>query len=110
MTNRESQRDKQDVYGFQNQSKLYDDIRPEYPAELIDYVIDYVNSRRAASFLENNDRGPTINSRALDIACGTGLFTRKLAPYFKEVYGTDCSWKQLEVAKKRDTGNQHYAK
>ena len=110
MTNRESQRDKQDVYGFQNQSKLYDDIRPEYPAELIDYVIDYVTSRRAASFLENNDRGPIINSRALDIACGTGLFTRKLAPYFKEVYGIDCSWKQLEVAKKRDTGNQHYAK
>ena len=44
------------------------------------------------------DRGHT-NSYALDIACGAGLFTRKLARFFKDVFGTDISEKQQSVAR-----------
>ena len=45
------------------------------------------------------DRGHT-SSYALDIACGAGLFTRKLARFFfKDVFGTDISVKQQSVAR-----------
>ena len=38
------------------------------------------------------------DSVVIDVACGTGLFTRKLAPYFGKVLGVDRSASQAEVA------------
>ena len=35
---------------------------------------------------------------AIDVGCGTGLFTRKLAPFFGTVVGVDRSASQIEVA------------
>ena len=55
------------------------------------------------------DRGHT-NSYALDIACGAGLFTRKFAHFFKDVFGTDISEKQQSVARQKSPGNQNLAR
>ena len=99
---------KQDLYGFKDQSIVYDRFRPDYPQELVNYVIDYVSSKQKTR-VTSADRC-LMNSCALDIACGTGLFTRKLAPFFKNVFGTDISEKQLSVARQQNSGNQKYAR
>ena len=99
---------KHNMYGFKNQSFLYDRFRPQYPDKLVNYVIDYVTSKEKP-INTSADRG-RMNSCALDIACGTGLFTRKLAPFFKMVYGIDWCEQQLEMVKLKDTANQSFAR
>ena len=96
------------MYGFKNQSFLYDRFRPQYPDKLVNYVIDYVTSKEKP-INTSADRG-RMNSCALDIACGTGLFTSKLAPFFKMVYGIDWCEQQLEMAKLKETENQKFAR
>ena len=98
-----------DFYGFKNLSVLYNNFRPEYPDRLIEYIIDDVKSRQRAPPSLGKDQAPVI-SCALDIACGTGLFTRKLAPFFKRTVGTDLSEKQLNVAAEQNEGDTEYAK
>ncbi|XP_075249883.1 uncharacterized protein LOC142342443 isoform X3 [Convolutriloba macropyga] len=98
-----------DFYGFKNLSVLYNNFRPEYPDRLLDYIIDDVKSRQKAPPSLGIDPTPVI-SCALDIACGTGLFTRKLAPFFKRTVGTDLSEKQLKVAAEQNEGDTEYAK
>ena len=43
----------------------------------------------------------------VDVACGTGLFTRKLAPYFGKVLGVDRSLSQTDVANHSDNDVQN---
>lgn len=67
---------------FSTQAKGYSKYRPYYPAEMIEYI---------SSFAANKDT-------ALDVATGNGQVAVELAKYFKQVYATDISEKQLENA------------
>lgn len=71
---------------FSTQAKAYAQFRPYYPQEMIGHVV---------SFVENK-------GEALDVATGNGQVAAALAPYFKKVYGTDISQKQLDNAKQAD--------
>ncbi|KAF5310041.1 hypothetical protein D9619_010280 [Psilocybe cf. subviscida] len=62
--------------------------RPTYPVELFEYIFDY------------HKRGPAPRwERAVDVGCGTGQATVRLAPRFKECIGVDPSAGMLEKAR-----------
>ncbi|EJL64641.1 class I SAM-dependent methyltransferase [Flavobacterium sp. CF136] len=67
---------------FSKQAVDYSKFRPQYPQEMIEYIISFVNNK----------------STALDIATGNGQVAHKLSAYFKKVYATDISQKQLDNA------------
>ncbi|HTG66159.1 MAG TPA: class I SAM-dependent methyltransferase [Flavobacterium sp.] len=67
---------------FSKQASGYSKFRPQYPDELIRYIV---------SFVENK-------ALALDIATGNGQVAFKLAPFFETVYGIDISQNQLDNA------------
>ncbi|WP_281228511.1 class I SAM-dependent methyltransferase [Flavobacterium aquiphilum] len=67
---------------FSKQALGYSKYRPQYPDEMIDYLISFVNNK----------------SMALDIATGNGQIAHKLTAYFEKVYATDISQKQLDNA------------
>lgn len=71
---------------FSTQAKGYAKYRPYYPSEMIDYV---------ASFAKNKQS-------ALDVATGNGQVAAELTKYFKQVFATDISEKQLENALQKD--------
>jgi len=71
---------------FSTQAKAYAQYRPYYPQEMIEHVVSFVTSKE----------------EALDVATGNGQVAAALAPYFKKVYGTDISQKQLDNAKQAD--------
>jgi SAM-dependent methyltransferase len=77
---------------FSTQAKDYSKFRPTYPPEMIEYIV---------SFVENK-------GTALDVATGNGQVAKELSKYFKEVYATDISEKQLEHAEQ--AGNIIYKK
>jgi ubiquinone/menaquinone biosynthesis C-methylase UbiE len=55
--------------------------------------------RRAALFRELAQMGPT--SIVLEVGCGTGEFTHRVAPHVKELWATDLSPELLARAKER---------
>lgn len=67
---------------FSKQASEYSKFRPQYPDEMIDYLV---------SFVKNKDT-------ALDIATGNGQVAHKLSRFFKTVYGIDISQNQLANA------------
>lgn len=67
---------------FSKQASEYSKFRPQYPDEMIDYLV---------SFVDNKDT-------ALDIATGNGQVAHKLSRFFKTVYGIDISQNQLANA------------
>lgn len=77
---------------FSVQAGDYSRYRPYYPQEMTDYIASFVNNKEAA----------------LDVATGNGQVAIKLADYFKDVYATDISEKQLENAVQKE--NIHYSK
>ena len=98
-----------DYFGFPNQSEAYDNFRPSYPQQIVDEIIA-VCCRKVANWNEEsillsgtvsqNLCGKTLTDMcAIDIGCGTGLFTRMIAPYFGKVIGVDTSEKQLKTAR-----------
>jgi ubiquinone/menaquinone biosynthesis C-methylase UbiE len=77
---------------FSEQAKIYAQYRPDYPSELFEFVLQYVNDQNAA----------------WDCATGNGQTAKILAQHFKKVEATDISQQQLDeavVAK-----NIHYSK
>lgn len=44
-----------------------------------------------------------IGKSYLDLACGTGNLTEKMAPFFNEVYGADLSFDMLAVASSKES-------
>lgn len=70
---------------FSKQSGAYAQFRPHYPDAMVDYLL---------SFVSNKDS-------ALDIATGNGQIAAKLSPFFKTVFATDISGRQLENATKK---------
>lgn len=67
---------------FSAQAKDYSKFRPIYPPEMIEYVVSFVKQKGSA----------------LDVATGNGQLAKELAKYFKQVYATDMSEKQIENA------------
>jgi len=67
---------------FSRQSDLYAKYRPDYPAELFDYMLRYVNEK----------------ALAWDCGTGNGQSALSLSKYFKKVVATDISQKQLDHA------------
>lgn len=72
---------------FSIQSSKYAKFRPTYPKELYDFLINKVQQRHTA----------------WDCATGNGQVAIELAKFFKEVYATDISRKQLDEAPQRPT-------
>lgn len=54
--------------------------------------------------LNSADQQPT---RALDLACGTGMLTQLLAPFVQEMIGLDIDSKMLEVGRKETQGQEN---
>ncbi len=67
---------------FSKQAVDYSKFRPQYPMEMIGYIISFVKN----------------NLVALDVATGNGQVAHKISPYFDKVYATDISQKQLDNA------------
>ena len=67
---------------FASGGEHYARFRPEYPAELADYLTSLVAERK----------------NALDVGCGTGQLTRLLAEHFSFVQGVDPSASQISHA------------
>ena len=67
---------------FSKQAVDYSKFRPQYPEEMIKYIISFVNNK----------------STALDLATGNGQVAHKLSAYFEKVFATDISQKQLDNA------------
>ncbi len=71
---------------FSKQSSLYAKYRPDYPAELFEYIISFVKSRNVA----------------WDCGTGNGQSAVQLSKYFKKIIATDISEKQLQSAEKAE--------
>ncbi|CAD0008568.1 class I SAM-dependent methyltransferase [Flavobacterium chungangense] len=67
---------------FSKQAVDYSKFRPQYPEEMIQYIISFVDTK----------------STALDLATGNGQVAHKLSAYFDKVFATDISQKQLDNA------------
>jgi ubiquinone/menaquinone biosynthesis C-methylase UbiE len=67
---------------FSQQASLYAKYRPGYPEDLIEYIISNTNSRETA----------------WDCATGNGQAASLLTPYFKKIFATDISAKQIDEA------------
>ncbi|MBS1563715.1 MAG: class I SAM-dependent methyltransferase [Bacteroidetes bacterium] len=76
---------------FSKQAATYAKYRPGYPAELVDYILSFVQQR----------------DRAWDCATGNGQAAILLSARFREVLATDSSEKQLQQAAVAD--NIHYS-
>ncbi|WP_163411171.1 class I SAM-dependent methyltransferase [Flavobacterium ajazii] len=67
---------------FSKQAVDYSKFRPQYPEEMIRYIVSFVDYK----------------STALDLATGNGQVAHKLSAYFENVFATDISQKQLDNA------------
>ena len=68
---------------FSTQASEYAQFRPEYPEEVIDWMLQFVQNR----------------GLALDVATGSGQLAHKLSRSFELVYATDMSERQIMNAK-----------
>ncbi|TAF67012.1 MAG: class I SAM-dependent methyltransferase [Cytophagales bacterium] len=68
---------------FSTQADLYARYRPNYPQELIDFLLHLT---------------PKPYKAAWDCATGNGQVAQAIAPFFEHIYATDLSEKQLEHA------------
>lgn len=71
---------------FSQQASLYAAFRPHYPPELYEYIIGCVKNKNTA----------------WDCGTGNGQCAVQLSKYFKKVWATDISEKQLQHATKAD--------
>ena len=71
---------------FSNQAENYALYRPVYPEELFTYILSFVTNKDVA----------------WDCATGNGQSALPLSQYFKKVFASDISKKQLEQAPKKE--------
>lgn len=76
---------------FGEVAETYDDVRPSYPDELLDRLIDLV--------------GLGDRARVLDIGCGTGLLAASFVARGHRVLGIEPSADMARVARRKFTGN-----
>ncbi len=69
---------------FSHQSKEYAKYRPTYPDELINFLVSFTSDKQCA----------------WDCGTGNGQIAVKLSNYFKQVFATDISEKQISNAPK----------
>ena len=74
----------------------YDQVRPDYPRQVVDVSMNYLRQKY---------EGPL--SLALDIGCGTGKSTEHLISLFENVVGCDLSLAMLEEAQKNFGSHGH---
>lgn len=67
---------------FSRQADIYAKYRPVYPQQLFDFILDHVKERNVA----------------WDCGTGNGQTASELAKYFREVWATDSSRKQIDHA------------
>ncbi|MBP7992188.1 MAG: class I SAM-dependent methyltransferase [Candidatus Magasanikbacteria bacterium] len=72
---------------FDNLSKLYDEVRPTYPPELINDIVAYAHLKPDAQIL--------------DIGCGSGQATIPFAERGYSIVGIDISENLLEIAQEK---------
>ena len=75
-----------DLFGHDGQAKMYREFRPDYPQALIESIISRVDQSSRRVFV--------------DIACGSGQLTTRIAPSFVKSFGFDQSEEQLKHAPK----------
>ncbi|XP_055949605.1 putative methyltransferase DDB_G0268948 [Argiope bruennichi] len=91
--------DKSKQFGEQYDANVYSSYRKDTPVELIEKIIDFLK-----------EKVPEPLETAVDVGCGNGQSTVILAPYFKQVHGSDVSEAQIEQAKaNRSLPNVTYA-
>jgi ubiquinone/menaquinone biosynthesis C-methylase UbiE len=73
-----------DLFGHTGQARMYIQFRPDYTAQVVDSV---------AQCVPESKRGLYV-----DVACGPGILTKKVAPYFRRTLGIDMSLEQLGEA------------
>ena len=71
---------------FSQQANAYAKYRPTYPQELCDFILSKIERR----------------DTAWDCGTGNGQTAKELAKYFKKVFATDISEKQIQNANKAD--------
>ena len=75
---------KKQLDNFSRQADLYKKYRPEYPEELFLFILKHVKEE----------------NKAWDCGTGNGQVANVLSDYFKEVYATDLSEKQIQQAER----------
>ena len=73
-----------DLFGHTGQAKLYSSFRPSYNHEIVNSIVALIP--------------PASRQLCLDVACGPGLFTALIGPYFQKTVGLDMSLEQLNHA------------
>ncbi|MGZ3853875.1 MAG: class I SAM-dependent methyltransferase [Flavisolibacter sp.] len=76
---------------FSDQSKIYAAFRPNYPTELYEYILQFMNDRK----------------HAWDCATGNGQAAVMLANYFEKIEASDISEAQISNAIKKDNIKYH---
>lgn len=97
-------------FSNKNLSNLYDEFRPSYPECIVDTIVSACRQKWSNDDVTNMPSDARIDPLkqlcAIDVACGTGIFTRLLSPHFGRVIGVDLSATQIEVAKKVNQDSQ----
>lgn len=70
-------------------AQLYAKFRPTYPESLVEKILRFLSEKIP----------PEKWDVAVDVGCGTGQGTNKLARYFNKCYGFDVSPAQINEAK-----------
>jgi SAM-dependent methyltransferase len=79
--------------------QLYAGLNDPFGTELPQYRYQ---KRKYDSLLSMLPRRPYVN--VLDVGCGLGTFTRKLAPFAEHILGTDISAEAIEQARRLSAG------
>lgn len=71
---------------FSKQADIYAKYRPHYPQQLFDFILEHIDEKQGA----------------WDCATGNGQTAKMLANYFKNVFATDISQKQINNAQQAE--------
>ena len=72
------------AYSSNANANLYEISRPSYPHESINFIVTYINNNT-----HNNNNNNNNNVKILDLAAGTGKFTRLLMPFFNDIVAVE---------------------
>ncbi|KAJ2502523.1 trans-aconitate methyltransferase 1 [Coemansia sp. RSA 1972] len=79
----------------QYKATAYQAKRPRYRSSLVDTILAY----------HQHNNPVAVTELGLDVATGTGIFARQLAPHFTKVVGTDISNSMLQTAREAASDN-----
>lgn len=79
------------LFNRDDHAVLYGQYRPSPPKDVVSVVLDFLNAY-------NPRKGNNKWSKAIDVGCGSGQLTKRLADDFEQVVGYDISEAQIKVA------------